>query len=120
MNVSSIVAFVPGTLVGYSASKAALHSYTQALRLLLEETTAIKVFELMPPLVDTEFSRPIGGQNGIPPRLVAEAFVAALATDEYEIRVGATEQIYQLFRSSPEAALHALFQSRKQAQPQNS
>ncbi|PSR55507.1 short-chain dehydrogenase [Adhaeribacter arboris] len=120
VNVSSIVAFVPGALVGYSASKAALHSYSQALRLALAETSAIKVFELMPPLVDTEFSQPIGGHNGIPPLAVAEAFVKALEKNEYEIRVGNTEQIYQLFRSSPEAALQVLFQSRKQAQPQNS
>src|SRR5215467_4351648 len=35
VNVSSIVAFVPGRLVGYSASKAALHSYTQSLRMAL-------------------------------------------------------------------------------------
>ncbi len=115
VNVSSIVAFVPGALVGYSASKAALHSYTQALRLALEETSSIKVFELMPPLVNTEFSKSIGGHNGIPPRVVAEAFVNALAKNKYEIRVGDTEQIYQLFRSSPEAALHTMFQSRKQA-----
>ncbi len=119
VNVSSIVTFVPGALVTYSASKAALHSYTQSLRMALAETSAIKVFELMPPLVDTEFSQPIGGHNGIPPRAVAEAFVSALEKNEYEIRVGNTEQIYQLFRSSPDAALQAMFKSRKQAQPQN-
>jgi uncharacterized oxidoreductase len=96
-----------------------LHSYTQALRLALEETSAIKVFELMPPLVDTEFSKPNGGQNGISPRLVAEAFLAALARNEYEIRVGNTERIYQLFRSSPEAALQVMFQSRKQTPAQS-
>ncbi|HEU4471242.1 MAG TPA: SDR family NAD(P)-dependent oxidoreductase [Flavisolibacter sp.] len=38
VNVSSIVAYVPGTLAGYSASKAALHSYTSSLRLALEDT----------------------------------------------------------------------------------
>ncbi|QMU30897.1 SDR family oxidoreductase [Adhaeribacter radiodurans] len=120
VNVSSIVAFVPGALAGYSASKAALHSYTQSLRMALAETSAIKVFELMPPLVDTEFSRPIGGQNGISARAVAEAFVNALEKNEYEIRVGNTEQIYQLFRSSPEAALQAMNKSREQAQTHNS
>jgi len=56
VNVSSIVAFVPGiNIPTYSASKAALHSYTRALRYTLALTTRIKVFELMPPLVDTEF-----------------------------------------------------------------
>jgi uncharacterized oxidoreductase len=113
VNVSSVVAFVPGSLVSYSASKAALHSYTQSLRLALKGTSAIKVFELMPPLVNTEFSQGIGGANGIPPRAVAEAFVDGLGKDEYKIRVGNTEQIYQLYRASPADALLAMHASRR-------
>ena len=46
VNVSSIVAIVPGQLATYSASKAALHSYTQALRINLERNSNIKVFYL--------------------------------------------------------------------------
>jgi uncharacterized oxidoreductase len=106
VNVSSIVAFVPGKLTAtYSASKAALHSYTQALRVALTDTT-VKVFELMPPLVDTEFSTEIGGHLGIPPSQVADEFLASLETDNYEIRVGNTEQLYQLYLSSPTEALN--------------
>ncbi len=119
VHVSSIVAFVPGPLVTYAASKAALHSYTQALRVVLEDTSAVKVFELMPPLVDTGFSREIGGASGLPPRAVAEALLAGLEKDQYEIRVGATEQVYQLYRTSPEDALRAMFASRKRAKAQN-
>src|SRR5690606_12236956 len=107
VNVSSIVAFVPGKLATYSASKAALHSYTQALRLALENTS-VKVFELMPPLVDTEFSAPIGGKNGISPSVVAEQFLEGLASNRYEIRVGQTEALYRIFLSSPEQALRQL------------
>ncbi|MDO9373321.1 MAG: SDR family NAD(P)-dependent oxidoreductase [Ferruginibacter sp.] len=107
VNVSSIVAFVPGSLAGYSASKAALHSYTQSLRVALENT-AIKVFELMPPLVDTQFSAPIGGSKGISPATVAQDLFDSLATDNYEIRVGQTEDLYQLFLSSPAKALDML------------
>ena len=107
VNVSSIVAFVPGSLATYSASKAALHSYTQSLRIALENSS-IKVFELMPPLVDTQFSAPIGGNKGISPRLVAEDLLTAFANDNYEIRVGKTEDLYQLFLSSPAKALDYL------------
>jgi uncharacterized oxidoreductase len=114
VNVSSIVAFLPGSLVGYSASKAALHSYTKSLRMALEDTSSIKVFELMPPLVDTEFSKEIGGSSGISPRLVAEDFFRALKEDKYEIRVGQTEQLYQLYLSSPEEALKRMKSQRKQ------
>ena len=114
VNVSSVVAFVPGSLVGYSASKAALHSYTQSLRIALEDTSAIKVFELMPPLVNTEFSKEIGGSRGISPNLVAEDLYKALQNDEYEIHVGQTAQFYQLFLSSPSEALKAMKSQRKQ------
>lgn len=113
VNVSSVVAFVPGALATYSASKAALHSYTRYLRLALKNAN-VKVFELMPPLVDTEFSAPIGGKNGIPASFVAEQFIAGLEEDNYEIRVGQTEDIYRLYLSSPEDALLAMNQRRTQ------
>src|ERR1700712_3461625 len=44
VNVSSVVAIVPGSLATYSASKAALHSYTQSLRFALQNSN-VKVFE---------------------------------------------------------------------------
>lgn len=112
VNVSSIVAFVPGKLTAtYSATKAALHSYTQALRVALTDTQ-VKVFELMPPLVDTEFSAEIGGHKGIPASQVADEFLAGLETDNYEIRVANTEQLYQLFLSSPTEALRVMNEPR--------
>lgn len=114
VNVSSVVAFVPGSLSTYSASKAALHSYTQSLRFALRDTS-IKVFELMPPLVNTEFSKPIGGHTGIEPSVVADEFLKALATDEYEIRVGNTDYIYKLYLSSPAAAFDVMNGQRKAA-----
>jgi len=109
VNVTSIVAFVPGlNIPTYSASKAALHSYTQTLRFMLTRHTNIKVFELMPPLVNTEFAAEIGGENGIPPEEVAQGLIEGFENDEYELRIGKTADIYKLFLSSPEAALNAL------------
>lgn len=108
VNVSSIVAFVPSSgIPTYSGSKAALHSYTQSLRLSLSQT-GVRVFELMPPLVNTEFSREIGGERGIPAGDVADALLEALQKDEYEIHVGQTADIYQLSRSAPAEALLAM------------
>ncbi|MBC7451478.1 MAG: SDR family NAD(P)-dependent oxidoreductase [Cytophagales bacterium] len=115
INVSSIVAFVPGhKLPTYSASKAALHSYTQTLRLSLSHTS-VKVFELMPPLVDTEFSKEVGGSNGIKPSVVAEDLLKALDANQYEIRVGMTEAMYQLSLSSPEEAFNAMNEQTQKA-----
>ena len=101
------------TLALYSASKAALHSYTQSLRISLEETS-VKVFELMPPLVDTEFSEMIGGSKGIQPSVVAMDLLKAFANDEYEIHTGNTANIYKLFLSSPAEALKAMNANRKE------
>lgn len=54
INVSSGLAFVPLALTPtYSATKAALHAYTQALRFQLRATTT-QVIELIPPAVATD------------------------------------------------------------------
>jgi uncharacterized oxidoreductase len=113
VTVSSIVAFVPGiNLPTYAASKAALHSYTQALRHTLAKNTGIKVFELMPPLVNTEFSTEIGGANGIAPEVVAEGLVKGFENDEYELHIGKTADIYKLFLRSPQEAMNVLNEGR--------
>ncbi len=109
VNVSSIVAFAPGLRTPtYSASKAAVHAYTRILRYTLAQSTGIRVFELMPPLVNTDFSQEIGGANGIHPSVVADDLLAAMESDHYEIHVGSTAAIYKLSLSSPADALTAI------------
>ncbi|WP_343691765.1 SDR family NAD(P)-dependent oxidoreductase [Chitinophaga sp.] len=108
VNVSSIVAFAPSiNIPGYSISKAALHAYSRVLRITLKNTP-VRVFELMPPLVNTEFSKEIGGEKGIPASQVAAELLEGLKNDVYEIHVGNTAGMYQLYLSSPENALQAL------------
>jgi uncharacterized oxidoreductase len=108
VNVSSVVSYVAShALPTYSASKAALHSYTLSLRNHLKDTS-IKVFEVMPPLVNTDFSKEIGGENGIHPDVVANELLDGLQENKFEIHVGATADLYQLFLSSPKEALEVL------------
>lgn len=108
VNVSSVVSFAPAKAIPtYSASKAALHSYTYLLREELKNSS-VKVFEIMPPLVNTDFAKEIGGENGIPPLEVAEALAEGLTNDQFEIRVAVTAQLYQLFLQSPDTAFKAL------------
>lgn len=111
VNVTSIVVFAPGAAIPtYSASKAALRFYTQSLRHTLSQTTNVKVIELLPPLVNTDFSTEIGGANGIPPQQVAAELFAGLESDTEEIMVGQTAQFYEFHRASPPEAFAAMNQ----------
>jgi len=108
VNVTSVLAIAPShDLPTYSATKAALHSYTQALRYSLANTR-IKVFELYPPLVNTELSAGIGGENGIPPQQVADEFIQGVEADNFNIRVGFAAQFWDAHLKNPDEAFKAL------------
>ncbi len=109
INVSSIVGFAPAlSLPTYSASKAALHSYSQALRLSLATESSVKVFELMPPLVDTEFAKEIKSDKKIKPAEVAEELIKSIEANKYEVRVATAEGLYQNFLGNADKAVLAL------------
>ncbi|MFB9080110.1 SDR family oxidoreductase [Flavobacterium procerum] len=111
VNVSSIVAYSPQYLVPtYSDSKAAVHSYTLSLRHTLANNTGVKVFELLPPMVNTEFSKDIGGENGIPAYQVAEELINAIENNIYEIQVGQTAEFRKFYLSSPSEAFEMMNQ----------
>jgi uncharacterized oxidoreductase len=93
----------------YSATKAALHSLLQSMRLVLERrNSTIKVFELMAPLVDSPFAKAIHSDHKVPPAEVIAALLTGLEADELEMHPGAAEDVYQLMRTSPEQALQAV------------
>jgi uncharacterized oxidoreductase len=95
----------------YSDSKAAVHSYTLSLRQTLAQDTGIKVFELMPPTVNTEFSREIGGEeHGMPASEVAEGLIKGMENDQYEIGVGLTIGFRNQFFATEEQAFQAINQ----------
>jgi len=65
LTVTSGLAFIPMAMTPtYNATKAAIHSYTQALRYQLQSTN-VQVIELVPPYVQTEL---MGSQQASDPR----------------------------------------------------
>lgn len=66
MNVSSGLAFVPLPITPtYCATKAALHSYTESLRVQLADT-GVQVLELIPPGVQTDLMGQAASGQGMP------------------------------------------------------
>jgi len=94
VNISSIAAFRPAKVVPtYSASKAALHIYSEVLRTTLAENSNVEVYEVVAPLVNTEFSKSIGGAAGIPPQEVANELLRALEKKEWLVLVGKSKEL---------------------------
>jgi uncharacterized oxidoreductase len=101
MSSAVALAAVPGFAV-YGATKAALHSLARSLRAELENKR-IRVFEVVPPLVDTD----LAGSLDVPkiqPALVVDAIVAGLEGNREEIRVGRVKQLAPLARLAPRLA----------------
>ena len=111
VNISSGLAFVPLAVVPiYCATKAAIHSFSISLRHQLRDT-AIRVFEIIPPIVDTELdkgAREERGQDyrGIPPFEVAKVTLNALENNEYEVAIGMAQYLKTGSRNNPEQTFH--------------
>jgi len=93
INVSSGLAFAPIAFMPiYCATKAAIHSFTMSLRYQLR-ATSIKVFELIPPSVDTELGHErredkTQTHGGIPVAEFLTEAMEALKNDVLEAAIG--------------------------------
>ena len=107
VNLTSNVAFHPlVVLPTYSDAKTALHSHSVALRLTLSTDTNIKVFEVMPSLINTEATKDMGGElHGLPPEVAAEDIYNGITEDRYDIFVGEAAQQYADYFADPKAAI---------------
>ncbi len=106
VNVTSALAFVPLALKPiYCATKAAMHSYTQSLRVQLAQSS-VKVIELAPPATDTAFNQ--GQEDMNTSRLMdvtkfGRAALRGLQKGHDEILPGASGLIRLIARVNPRA-----------------
>ena len=100
--ISSVVAIAaaPGYAV-YSATKAAVHSLARSLR--RELSGQIPVFDVLPTWVDTEPARGIDVSK-LAPDAVADALLAGLRRDRYDVFVGQAGAVALMHRLSPALA----------------
>lgn len=103
VNVSSALSRVPKESAPvYCATKAGIHIFSRALRYQLENTP-VKVFEVVPALVDTAMTAG-RGKGKIPPAAVASEAIDGLGRDRYYIKIGKTKILFALHRWLPSLA----------------
>jgi uncharacterized oxidoreductase len=122
VNVSSGLAFIPFPASPvYSATKAAIHSFTQSLRVQLEGT-GVTVIELAPPAVETpllrdEFAEEMKGQKLMDVTVLAHRTIAGIEAGKLEIRPGLSNVLKAMSRIAPQFMLK---QMAKMAKPKSS
>jgi uncharacterized oxidoreductase len=119
VNVSSGLAFIPLPISPvYSATKAAIHSYSQSLRVQLEGT-GVTVVELAPPAVETPlgdaFAEEMGGQKVMDVTVLARRAIAGIEAGKVEIRPGLANVLRMMSRIAPQFMLGQLAKMRKPA-----
>lgn len=105
VNISSAISYMAYSAAPiYSASKAGVHAYTRALRLQLENT-GVKVFEVIPPGVNTNLQndwtlKPNPGQMMDVDKMVRAA-IKGLLKDKKEITPGLAGLVKYMARIAP-------------------
>lgn len=105
IHTTSILSIVPAAIEAtYSSSKTALGFYIKSLRKHLQIINSkLKIFELLPPLVDTDMVADRTDKKISPEQLI-KGLINGLKNDKYTIRVGDSKIIYLLNRLFPNIA----------------
>jgi uncharacterized oxidoreductase len=113
VNVSSGLAFIPFPAAPvYSATKAAIHSFTLALR-AQAAATRVRVVELAPPGTETplfrgEFAEEMKGERAMDPVTLVRRAIAEIERGRLEIRPGPANILKIASRVAPQLMLKAL------------
>lgn len=104
INNTSVLAFVPlAPTAVYSATKAALHSYTLSQRFMLRDTN-VRVREIAPPWVNTDLIKKGDDPRAMPLDAFISETMAALASGADEALVDAMRPL----RDNPGSGEHAV------------
>ena len=111
VNVSSGAALIPFPISPvYSAAKAALHSFTQSMRVQMEHV-GVTVVEVIPPGVETPlfrneaFEREMKVPKGMDVKVFAKKTIAGIEAGKAEVRPGLANVLNILSRVAPGFAL---------------
>ncbi|WP_166963900.1 SDR family oxidoreductase [Yeosuana marina] len=102
INVSSALAIVPKHQAPvYCSTKAAIHIFSKSLRDQLKNH--VKIFEIIPPIVNTKMTEG-RGSNKMSPEKLANQFIKAFKKDRFEINIGKVKLLRVINRICPKAA----------------
>ena len=101
VNISSGLAIVPKAQAPvYCGTKAGIHIFSKSLRYQLDK---VKVFEIIPPIVETAMTEGRGKGKISPQRLVDE-FIKAFKNNKYEVNIHKVKLLRIINRISPSIA----------------
>ncbi|WP_247101683.1 SDR family NAD(P)-dependent oxidoreductase [Halalkalibacter sp. APA_J-10(15)] len=83
-------------------NKAGIHLFTKALRYQLEDTN-IHVFEVIPPVVDTEMTKG-RGKNKMTTEQLTNEFIKKFKNNHYEMEIGKVKLLTTINRWFPPIA----------------
>lgn len=106
--VSSALARVPKMNAPvYCATKAAIHSFVQSLRMQLRRTR-IQVTEVVPDLVDTAMTADRPNATKTKPEALANSVITGIRNDHSEILIGRTGMLFSINHLSSRLAQHII------------
>jgi len=115
LNVTSGLAFTPLAIAPvYSATKAALHSFTMSLRLQLSETS-VEVIEIAPPAVNTDLGGSGLHTHGEPLDAFADGIFKGLEEGKPEIGYGTSVSRLRMSRDEIDQYTENMYQALKSA-----
>jgi uncharacterized oxidoreductase len=118
VNVSSGLAFIPLPVSPvYCATKAAIHSFSQSLRVQLDGTS-VTVVELAPPAVETpllrgEFAEELKNQKAMDVKTLADRAISGIEAGRLEIRPGLSNVLKAMSRIAPQFMLKQMVKMSK-------